>query len=66
MVEDESDVQAAKELRAEVRADVAEFDEAATALGAENGGQNADDASQVAGFTSRLEDQLKSIETEVR
>ena len=65
MVEDESDVQAAKELKAEVRADIAEFDENNIELIEGVGGEvNLDENNQVYEM-NRLENEFKSIETEV-
>jgi hypothetical protein len=62
MVEDETDVCAAKELRAEVNADIAEFDE-----NAEIGGDADDNSGSMRPprrFDERIELEFKSIETE--
>jgi hypothetical protein len=69
LVEDESDVKAAKELREEVKADYAEFDENA----AENNLENTTTASDANGehqsmkrkFDERVENEFKSIEEQV-
>jgi hypothetical protein len=60
MVEDESDVKAAKELRAEVKADIAEFDENDI-----NNGEQMDEDKKNDELSSRLESEFKSIENEV-
>jgi E1A-binding protein p400 len=61
LVEDETDVKAAKELRAEVIADIAEFDENADVT-AEDG---VDENGVKRRFDEKIESQFKSIETEV-
>ena len=58
MVEDETDVQAAKELKAEVSADIAEFDENVSL------DEEMSKKKQV-GDMDRVESELKSIENEV-
>ena len=60
MVEDESDVKAAKELRAEVKADIAEFDENDL-----NNAEQMDEDKKTDELSSRLESEFKSIENEV-
>ena len=73
-MEDETDVQAAKELRAEVRADIAEFDENAAAVtGAGEEEAAAAAAAAAAGeeagrrrLDEKIENEFKSIETEVK
>ena len=57
MVEDESDVLAAKELKAEVKADIAEFDEN------EMNADNSEKKSEIE--LNKIEIEFKSIETEV-
>ena len=61
LVEDESDVLAAKELKAEVKADIAEFDENETNL---NNGDNGE-VDKKSDELNKIEIQFKSIETEV-
>ena len=65
-MEDESDVQAAKELSAEVRADIAEFDENSEAT---SGDAGADDAEfmrkKQLNEMSKIENEFRLIETEV-
>lgn len=63
MVEDESDVKAAKELKEEVQADIAEFDE--NNLELIEGENMAGDETSQAYDMNRLENEFKSIETEV-
>lgn len=72
MVEDESDVLAAKELRAEVHADIAEFSEEAAPAGSEATNQEGNEADDAQKFRERqsndmnkLENEFKLIETEV-
>lgn len=70
MVEDESDVQAAKELKAEVHADIAEFDENNVELVNDPDNVAANDDSigfneRQANDMNKLENEFKSIETEV-
>lgn len=71
MVEDESDVLAAKELKAEVHADIAEFSETAP-TGSEATNQEGNEADDAQKFRERqsndlnkLENEFKLIETEV-
>lgn len=59
LVEDESDVRAAKELKAEVKADIAEFDENELA------GGEVTDEQRKSDDMSKIENEFKSIETEV-
>lgn len=61
LVEDESDVQAAKELKAEVKADIAEFDENETNL---NNGDNGE-VDKKSDELNKIEIEFKSLETEV-
>ena len=69
-VEDDIDVQAAKELKAEVHADIAEFDENNIEMAENENGYNADEINddpmrrQLIDM-NRLESEFKSIETEV-
>lgn len=70
LVEDESDVQAAKELRAEVRADIAEFDEnePGASVANEQTDPNADSSAileKTDEVTLKVENEFKLIETEV-
>ena len=60
LVEDESDVRAAKELKAEVKADIAEFDENELA-----GGGDVPDEQRKMDEMNKIESEFKSIETEV-
>jgi len=61
LVEDESDVLAAKELKAEVKADIAEFDENEIV---NNNGENPD-MDKKSDELNKIEIEFKSIETEV-
>jgi hypothetical protein len=61
LVEDESDVLAAQELKAEVKADIAEFDENETNL---NNGDNGE-MDKKSDELNKIEIEFKSIETEV-
>ena len=61
LVEDESDVLAAKELKAEVKADIAEFDENETNL---NNGDNGE-VDKKSDELNKIEIEFKSLETEV-
>ena len=61
LVEDESDVLAAKELKAEVKADIAEFDENEII---NNNGENPD-MDKKSDELNKIEIEFKSIETEV-
>jgi hypothetical protein len=62
LVEDESDVLAAKELKAEVKADIAEFDENEII---NNNGENPD-IDKKSDELNKIEIEFKSIETEVK
>ena len=68
LVEDETDVKAAKELREEVRADIDEFDEnAATATATAGTEESAEElaAGRVRRLGEKIENEFRSIETEV-
>jgi len=69
LVEDESDVLAARELKAEVRADIAEFSEelnVCEVTGNEDGDEiNNGGTAAAASDMNRLENEFKLIETEV-
>jgi hypothetical protein len=66
LVEDESDVLATKELKAEVNANTAEFDENDTPMGGENDETNTQLVKRIQqNETNKMEDEFKSIETEV-
>ena len=70
LVEDESDVQAAKELKAEVHADIAEFDENNIEMDTQNDDPDMlDDPNRInnrqINDMNRLESEFKLIETEV-
>ena len=62
LVEDESDVLAAKELKAEVKADIAEFDENEII---NSNGENPD-IDKKSDELNKIEIEFKSIETEVK
>ncbi len=61
LVEDESDVLAAKELKAEVKADIAEFDENEIV----NNNSENPDMDKKSDELNKIEIEFKSIETEV-
>ena len=64
MVEDESDVKAAKELKAEVRADIAEFDENEL-NNVEGTGAGDDEDRRRIDELAKFETEINSIENEV-
>ncbi len=69
LVEDESDVLAARELKAEVKADIAEFSEEVNVceapMASGEDGEEAANSTAAAGDMNKLENEFKLIETEV-